>query len=466
MSKKYLIISIVTLIIFAGWAGLYYFLGVEEELWVIPPPIPDPVIQNTETSTGVNDVVSGEKTQEILQEITNESRNTIFRSYKDRIIMIKDWVETELFSFINTLHIESSNSVFMEKIFLSPDKRNLLFEYRYWVEQPMMNGININSKELLWWEGIAAGELYWSPDNKNIAVIRRSYDTLIIKISFNWNLSNLKELVSINYLAENDATQFYWESNDTFIFKPDPKYKEYIAEGFKEAKLSLDTNKFFIWEKNTINLSSSEISEILSKIDENTKKQAEIRKSATGVMVQGEYRAEYLPSENNTDDIIRITNNWKSTEYPLQYNALNIEIKKNNWWDDAGKFLYFDGFSPSNHYLLYTVWVWWYWSYTKYLIDVENGKTVLEILSALAWWIWTPDKKQFIYSNEWGWLMITKKWEFPKTENIWWNIIFNKIDVDEKFIYGIGFSDMSWTPKYLKIYDLTTLKEVYSQEVQ
>ncbi|MBP9779602.1 hypothetical protein KBD33_03220 [Candidatus Gracilibacteria bacterium] len=59
MPKKYLIISIVTLVLIAGGIGTYYFLGIEDP---IEENIPTPSleVQKIETNTGVSEVVSGE----------------------------------------------------------------------------------------------------------------------------------------------------------------------------------------------------------------------------------------------------------------------------------------------------------------------------------------------------------------------------------------------------------------------
>jgi hypothetical protein len=58
MSRKYLIISIVSLVLISGGMALYYFLGIKESFEVIPPPNTE--VQKLETSTGVSEVVSGE----------------------------------------------------------------------------------------------------------------------------------------------------------------------------------------------------------------------------------------------------------------------------------------------------------------------------------------------------------------------------------------------------------------------
>jgi len=70
---------------------------------------------------------------------------------------------------------------------------------------------------------------------------------------------------------------------------------------------------------NTISpLSDTQIQDILAKIDANTKAQQEMAKNATGVLVQGDFRAEYV--SNNFDvskaDSIIVTKNGIQKSIP------------------------------------------------------------------------------------------------------------------------------------------------------
>lgn len=136
-------------------------------------------------------------------------------------------------------------------------------------------------------------------------------------------------------------------------------------------------------------------------------------------------------------------------------------------------FTTFRSFSPSGYYLLYDVW-WFEYSGTK-MVDVRTGKSVIDFEWGISFWEWTKDKKQFIYgynSAFWGFagLYITKSGEFPKTEKLNPNYALAGF-LDDSYLYvktegtGESWGGEAWK-KYLKIYDLKTLKEVYSKEIK
>jgi hypothetical protein len=247
--------------------ALYYFLGIKESFEVIPPPNTE--VQKLETSTGVSEVVSGEKSQEILQEIRGESNNTIFRAYKDRIMMIKDWVETELFSFVHILNIKADELMkyeygIHELIFLT-DKNVLLFKYHLWTEWASINGIDIDTKKYIWWDrGIDGRELYWSPDKKNLAIVWQYFESIKIFLTKDDDIRNIKEIVSTQ---RSENANFYWESNNTFIYKPNTTPDE---EGFRKAIIESGfdpvINRFSVRDTNSTSFSPSQISEILTKL--------------------------------------------------------------------------------------------------------------------------------------------------------------------------------------------------------
>ncbi len=152
MSKKYLIISIVTLIIIAGWVGLYYFLGVEEEVGMIPPP--NPVAQNIETNTGGSEMVSGEmETRNLtwsakIESIYDKNKSLLFSiwtEYSDRgaqsLFIMKD----------GTKKIIDNQGEWVISYKLSQSKDFVLYEL-WWIWGPNINIYNIKDwvKIYLW----------------------------------------------------------------------------------------------------------------------------------------------------------------------------------------------------------------------------------------------------------------------------------------------------------------------------
>ncbi len=465
MPKKYLIISIVTLIIFAGWAGLYKFLGVEEEMWVIPPPIPDPVIQNTETNTGRSEVVSGEK--KILNNITP----------------IEVVCDTEEDMKRLTLQIKDLNTKIVSGIYSSWEI-NIDF-WQYWsASSTWSNMIGFWPYTMILWPcQNQLGHLY-----SFYKTTHRDKDAILEFIK-KYTYSNgegykLKEVRKINNLEVVIWEDIWWYPTYTQEFEVIGKDVNYRFSTYPFSQNTQDTDFNYIIsvikslkiDDKIISFSPSQISEILSKIDENTKKQEEIRKSATGVLVQGEFRAEYISNEGKTNDKMIITTtditkeiSWLiyNSQYKKSYQECIKKYAKEICW--TGSFLSFLSFSPSWNFILYSKW--WYESLMTVLMNIETGRNILEIWNSPNFHWWSTDKKQFIYWSENGffewWLFITKKWnllwwevnEISKDSIFWWYI-------DEKYLYVISSEMTIEDTQYLKIFDLTTLKEVYSQEIK
>jgi hypothetical protein len=243
-----------------------------------------------------------------------------------------------------------------------------------------------------------------------------------------------------------------------FIFKPNSEYKEAIQDAFKKSKLNLNINEFDLQDlaEKEISFSDAQIEDILVKIDANTKAQQEIAKHATGVLVQGDFRAEYHGGK------IKTIVNWQANDF----DSLNWE------------FLNFIDFSPSGNYVYYRSNDWGEnWPAIYYnIVDSKTWKNTLLLgwyESGIWFLLWTPDKKQFIYSEQslsYSSISVTIKWSFPKSNEInSWGYFASAWYVDDTYLYtrwGKYNSELKKNTNYLKIYSLSTLKEVFSKEIQ
>lgn len=237
--------------------------------------------------------------------------------------------------------------------------------------------------------------------------------------------------------------------------------------------------------------SDIQIKDILAKIDENIKKQQELEKNSTWSLIQWDFKAEYISNNfdiNKADSFI-ITKNWISKTLPGLYNPNSTDEtdksrqkefnllqskgfigkdqkdKLEKRWVSVGLWVFdwFVEFSPSWNYILYNIGSWG--GKMTILMDTQTWKEVIKEID-MGYHDWTLDKKQFIYWTtswivSWKWLLITKKWGFPEVETIekddvlWWY-------VDNNYLY----IQLQGTKNYLKIYDLKTLKEVFSKKIQ
>lgn len=259
--------------------------------------------------------------------------------------------------------------------------------------------------------------------------------------------------------------------------------KQNSATGAENASVTT------IW---TESFSDTQIQDILAKIEENTKKQQETEKNTTGTLIQGDFKAVYIAPKDYWKDFdkIMVTIPGKTYELPGVYGKSEMEkytdtIKKwgckipdgrtgvlfnGNRYEEPSnwdclmmkEFAHFVGFSPSGYYLQYTISG--YESAHSKLIDIKTGEVVIETPFSMSTSFWTTDKKQFIYGagngmGNWPGLYITKKWNFPEIITIQDTDEVMGWYVDESYIYT-----SSWNK--LKIYSLTTLKEVFSKEIQ
>jgi len=279
-----------------------------------------------------------------------------------------------------------------------------------------------------------------------------------------FNLVTLKDInLSKKLLLDEDSTIVkkcsFDEDSHNISFTIDKGNNQKSLTKLTNYIYNLDEDSLLEVKLNTssaITFSDAQIQDILAKIDANTKVQQEIAKNATGVLVQGDFRAEYNQSK------IKTVVDWKINEF----NSLN--------WT----FLNFIDFSPSGNYVYYKSNDWSEnWSAIYY--NITDSKTWKNIL-LLGWYessiwllLWTTNRKQFIYSEKslsHSSIFMTIKWNFPKTSEInIWDYFASSWYVDDDYLYTQWTqfnTDIKKNITYLKIYSLSTLKEVFSKELQ
>ncbi len=270
-------------------------------------------------------------------------------------------------------------------------------------------------------------------------------------------------------LTDSSNIEIVWK-NANYIFRALDS-KENLIKLVRSMNLaSTKTNSS---TSNTISpLSDTQIQDILAKIDANTKAQQEMAKNATGVLVQGDFRAEYV--SNNFDvskaDSIIVTKNGIQKSIPWIYKP----IADGSHFSFISKFM---EFSPSGNYLLYETPC--EAQCPSGLINTENGEVVLRFTN-INYHEWTLDRKRFIYAEPTArdmtlQLSITVRGAFPKAKTliekgfldatIEWNFLYARTLYKTTEDGSMLLKD-SDKKKFLHIFDLTTDKEVFSKEIQ
>ncbi len=251
-----------------------------------------------------------------------------------------------------------------------------------------------------------------------------------------------------------------WDSNRKKLNLKAKNLEDAYFEYYKE-KTSGDA-------ENNVSFSDTQIQDILVKIDANTKKQQEIAKNASGVLIQGNYRAEYFPSKDNVDDKVKITANWK--ESFINLDEINIYNKKvndlNNKWVCSKKnydtpecikisFWNFYNFYKDWKYLWYTTS--WYEVGSLTLISINDWKKIISIFDSSDCHDYLNDQYlicQYYRGDGEIWIINTSIW---KENKVWSNVSWSYLD--DSYIY-------TKEGEILKIYSLITLEEVFSKEIK
>ncbi len=206
MSKKYLIISIVTLIVIAGWAGLYYYLGVEGEMRVNPPSIPDPVIQNTETSTGVSENIDTNNWISDIDKSKEFSLDNYFLTWAYSVVQkFEKWPFTILTIDTSASYwtINSENWVSCMSYWFSSCKNFIL-------KNKVMIYNNLQTNEDLWW-------------------VYKAYDNWVVFYNMKWEWTS-------------DWTEIFWWWLYTFTYINFDTLKKIYEDYTESSRCKVDKN--------------------------------------------------------------------------------------------------------------------------------------------------------------------------------------------------------------------------------
>ncbi len=233
--------------------------------------------------------------------------------------------------------------------------------------------------------------------------------------------------------------------------------------------------------------------EIISKIEENKVKRQELEKNSTWVLIRSDYKAEYITSKEYKNDSIKLIISWKEKTINFWYNKSNAKYCKNGP-EDCTRLSHFEkfiDFSPDKNYLLFehvgyeSTWL--------NIIDIE--KNTFLSFDSTYFESWLSDGRMVASSWRWGTLLWvfdiknlmkeslpidttdmmennTMRWS--KTQEIFDRNAHNFGGFvssywfmnDDKYWYLWAENNDDNTIKQLKIYDLKTLKEVYSKEIK
>jgi hypothetical protein len=268
-------------------------------------------------------------------------------------------------------------------------------------------------------------------------------------------------------LTDSSNIEIVWK-NANYIFRALDS-KENLIKLVRSMNLaSTKTNSS---TSNTISpLSDTQIQDILAKIDANTKAQQEIAKHATGVLVQGDFRAEFVWSKDNTDDVLKIDIWGKKLKYFFPYNSINKEYCT-EWEKECtqrSKFSGFDWFSPNRKFLAYHMT--WYGGSVLRIIDLQNNETFNLFEERVLSWLWSGKVLIFAPSRGPVWELriydISNSFKEPLFSTPWEIDELSGFYLDEKYFYGmLNIFDGQRDLPYLKIYSLSNLKEVFSKEI-
>ncbi len=298
-------------------------------------------------------------------------------------------------------------------------------------------------------------------------------------------------------------------------FQDNPRMQKIISEtanvlsddtsGLENVFITADSSVNLPTADTSISFSDTQINDILAKTEVNMNNQIKIKDSSTRILVQWDFKAEYIAPKDYWKDYdkIVVTLSWMKYELPWVYGKEEMKkyldaikkwqcgsesTEKSEWmvlvnnkyypspssWDCIMQWSFsnFEGFSPSWFYLMYTTHG--YENGSTKMVDSKTGKSVIEMNSMLNVYTWTSDNKQFIYWTSPGMespgfgLYITKKWNFPAKTLIQNSNEARGLYVDQKYIYvnhGM-FNGTDNNVHFLNIYSLSTFKEVFSKEIK
>lgn len=263
----------------------------------------------------------------------------------------------------------------------------------------------------------------------------------------------------------------------------------WVIEQVSTGSISKSWTENESWTTNQISFSDSQIKDMLAKIDENTKNQQEQVKSSTGVLIQGDFRAELLSGKSGTNEKIKIYAFWKEIiiSLPQDFIARNIEVLK----------LYENGTCNTDNYDLpkcakftsnlskfYNNWTYLQYNIFGYegsqtiFLDTRTGETLYEASLAQD----CQANNHYIacvIGYDGGTIHITNLknksnnliWEESDADFLvgWWQGTEYFVDNNYlyyKYIYSNPDSNDFTERVILRIYSLDNLKKIFTQEIK
>lgn len=179
-----------------------------------------------------------------------EEDGVSYFAYSDRIEMDKNENREIIFELDQSVNQEAGSEIYFvaeePNLRLSPNNKVLFFDYFKGMSSCFLGGVEVDSGEFLWEGKIGCGaEIFWSPDFRQVAFVWNHYDGLNLSVTNEDNTNSVEEIFQqVYYPSEMENTQFYWESNEEFIFEPNSEYGDIVRDSFEEKGLSLELNKF------------------------------------------------------------------------------------------------------------------------------------------------------------------------------------------------------------------------------
>ncbi|EKE26287.1 MAG: hypothetical protein ACD_4C00344G0007 [uncultured bacterium (gcode 4)] len=363
-----------------------------------------------------------------------------------------------------------------------------------WIDESRINGFYLYEKSAQKWDlriylaqsndfDWAVAPVYIIIQKSNVFVYYSLSDSteIIDNVILNFNNPEIPQ-----YMIDNIESYWdfkckdikNWERIDSGNYDFNGDLNNFIETNLKENSIvtnSWSETKSETKSENSINFSDSQIKDILAKIDENLNKQQELGKNSTWALIQGDLKAEYILSENNIDDKIKITLNWKESLINLEevnnYNKKvqelidkwecgsdNIDSPKCvKWRVELNKF--YKNWKYIWFYTNYYVWKW------LTLIDIWNKKKFIDILLTIS----CQESQNYLVCNIWLWWWEMSLNNLNSGENKEFKI-GNSIDswyhIDDNYLYyTVTSSDNGSKNVILHIYDIKTLKEVFSKKI-
>ncbi len=347
-----------------------------------------------------------------------------WKTYKNnRVWYSFDYPINKLFNWIDETIKYINNSIDSEDLVqFTIDKTTFWVRVYVWkyLDKEIESVINDSNERVIWYHDLNKYEkilVWWNIGYQ----IKWQWVVYVIK---NWNL----------YVFDSHIT------TAPIKIEEDSFFIEWLKTVNFETKKLSKINETDTW-KNVL-FSKEQVNSILKKIDEWIDAQKEKAKNNSNILIQWNFKAEYIAPKDykkDTDKII-VTVSWKKYElagfyWEKERQKYLDSIKKwqcyRDWmlvepsdWECgvSSKFGNFISFSPSWYYISYNVS--WYENSGDRLVNIETWKNYLNI----CWYnqpnTWTNDKKQFIYWDgfwmgcvNWG-LYITIKWDFPNVKKI------------------------------------------------